>query len=185
MPKPYLQGALDGLCGLYALINASRLADPALMDDQEECQRVFHLALRWLSRKHSKNAFHAILDTGTVFNTLRQLHRRVFQDKWPEITLHQPFVRSMPLENARGGTREFWSRMRELAEPNQGQGLFIGIGGIIDHWSVVLKITNTRIFLFDSGGYNDLPLNRCGPYEENGVEYVIGPGYVLLLKKDT
>src|SRR4051794_13683441 len=37
--RPYHQGRLDGLCGLYALINALRLLRPRL--DEDACERVF------------------------------------------------------------------------------------------------------------------------------------------------
>src|SRR4051812_10594314 len=37
--KPYRQGRLDGLCGVYALINALRLLCPRL--DEDACERVF------------------------------------------------------------------------------------------------------------------------------------------------
>jgi hypothetical protein len=35
--KPYQQGRLDGLCGVYALINALRLLCPRL--DENDCER--------------------------------------------------------------------------------------------------------------------------------------------------
>src|SRR3954454_7366701 len=37
--KPYRQGRLDGLCGVYALINALRLLCPRL--DEDACERAF------------------------------------------------------------------------------------------------------------------------------------------------
>ena len=37
--KPYRQGRLDGLCGVYALINALRLLCPRLNED--DCERAF------------------------------------------------------------------------------------------------------------------------------------------------
>src|SRR3954463_12312419 len=37
--RPYRQGRLDGLCGLYALVNALRLLCPRL--DEDACERVF------------------------------------------------------------------------------------------------------------------------------------------------
>ncbi len=37
--RPYRQGRLDGLCGIYALINALRLLCPKL--DEDTCERAF------------------------------------------------------------------------------------------------------------------------------------------------
>src|SRR3712207_378430 len=42
--KPYRQGRLDGLCGVYALINALRLLCPRL--DEDDCERAFCALIR-------------------------------------------------------------------------------------------------------------------------------------------
>jgi hypothetical protein len=47
--KPYRQGRLDGLCGLYALINALRLLCPRL--DEDDCERAFCALIRDLERQ--------------------------------------------------------------------------------------------------------------------------------------
>src|SRR3954470_7900897 len=47
--RPYRQGRLDSLCGLYALINALRLLCPRL--DEDDCERAFRVLLRSLDRQ--------------------------------------------------------------------------------------------------------------------------------------
>src|SRR4051794_17659396 len=47
--KPYRQGRLDGLCGVYTLINALRLLCPRL--DEEACERVFWALIRARARQ--------------------------------------------------------------------------------------------------------------------------------------
>src|SRR3712207_4404911 len=42
--KPYRQGRLDGLCGVYTLINALRLLCPRL--DEDDCEAVFCALIR-------------------------------------------------------------------------------------------------------------------------------------------
>ena len=37
--RPYRQGRFDGLCGIYALVNALRLLCPRL--DEDTCEEVF------------------------------------------------------------------------------------------------------------------------------------------------
>src|SRR4051812_46413989 len=47
--NPYRQGRLDGLCGVYALINALRLLCPRL--DEDACERVFYALIRARARQ--------------------------------------------------------------------------------------------------------------------------------------
>ena len=47
--KPYRQGRLDGLCGVYALINALRLLCPRLNEDA--CERAFCALIRARARQ--------------------------------------------------------------------------------------------------------------------------------------
>src|SRR5215203_6913667 len=47
--KPYRQRRLDGLCGVYALINALRLLCPRL--DEDACERVFCALIKARARQ--------------------------------------------------------------------------------------------------------------------------------------
>ena len=49
--QPYRQGRLDGLCGVYALINALRLLCPRL--DEDACERAFCALIRARARQNS------------------------------------------------------------------------------------------------------------------------------------
>ncbi len=55
--KPYRQGRLDGLCGVYALINALRLLCPKL--DEDDCERAF-CALIQARAQHAASALTVI-----------------------------------------------------------------------------------------------------------------------------
>ena len=175
--EPYRQGALDELCGLYALFNASRLANQLLED--EECEKVFALALRWLSEKKD---FRHTLYKGLYGPELRSLYEGVFQNRWKTFTLKQPWGKSKP-QNA----NDFWSRMeKEASRPNQGMVIAITADDKeIDHWSVVRKITKEQIFLFDSYHPELHPSRRdCGYSKKCGLKYVIWAEEVLLLRNN-
>ena len=47
--QPYRQGRLDGMCGVYALINALRLLCPRL--DEDACERAFCALIRARARQ--------------------------------------------------------------------------------------------------------------------------------------
>jgi hypothetical protein len=47
--EPYKQGDLDGLCGIYSIINAVRLVHKGLTDD--DCDELFQKAFICLERR--------------------------------------------------------------------------------------------------------------------------------------
>ena len=155
---------------MYALIKAARLASPILTWD--DCQKVCLQALRWL---HKRKGFLGMLNDGLPVHTLLSLYRAVFQVQWPHITLRRAFPRKPK------SAKEFWSGMEKEASL-ENQGMLIGIEGRRDHWSVVRKITDKTILLFDSNAMDRLHRSRCGYSEEQNMDYLIGPRYVLLLR---
>jgi hypothetical protein len=56
--KPYRQGRLDGLCGLYTLINALRLLCPKV--DEDACERVFCALIRARARQAARTPDRAV-----------------------------------------------------------------------------------------------------------------------------
>ena len=183
--KPCRQGALDELCGLYALINASRLIASRLVNPSpikyEECVSIFALALSWLSERED---FRHTLYKGLYAPDLRSLHEGCFQKKWKTFTLDQPWE-----ENDPPNDKDFWAWMREASQGNQC--LIIPIESDdkkIDHWSVVREITEKKIFLFDSyyPGLNPSRRNIGFPKKRNlkRKKYVIWAKEVLLLKNN-
>ena len=47
--QPYQQGRLDGLCGIYSLVNAPRLLYPKL--DKNACEKVFRAMIKARTRQ--------------------------------------------------------------------------------------------------------------------------------------
>src|SRR3954451_21256908 len=67
--KPYRQGQLDGLCGVYALINSLRLLCPRL--DEDACERVFCALIKARARQRCSPL--AIISGGLSRHELVQL----------------------------------------------------------------------------------------------------------------
>jgi len=171
---PYRQGGLDKLCGVYALINASRLADPTLK--QKACEEVYLEAVCWLQG----NGSHRVQLDGLTFNTLLSLHSRVFQEQWPQIRLRRPFMYKRDVPSS---AEDFWLWMKNAAS-QRGQGVFIGIESNKGHWSAVREINSTHIYLFDSDKWPNLQRSECGCFPEERKKYLIEPKYVLLLVRN-
>src|SRR4051794_9746130 len=77
--RPYRQGRLDGLCGLYALVNALRLLCPRL--DEDACERVFCALVKARTRQTTSPL--AVIADGLSRRELLQLFDRKPDPKLP------------------------------------------------------------------------------------------------------
>ena len=135
---PLQQGHLDGLCGVYSIINATRCVIGALSD--EEGKNLFLKIVKYLQER--KNGLDFFVDGITIKDiggTLRDVVEPTF-----------PIKREKPLEKKPGlPLDEFWDHMRDfLAVPNHA--IILGLTGKYDHWTVVKSITKNRLSLMDS-----------------------------------
>lgn len=132
------QGHLDGLCGVYSIINATRCVIGSLSD--EDAKKLFLQIVKYLQER--KNGLDFFVDGITIKDigcTLRDVVEQEF-----------PIVRSKPLAKKAGlPLDEFWDHMTDfLAVPNHA--IILGLTGKYDHWTVVKSITNKRLSLMDS-----------------------------------
>ena len=165
---PYQQGKLDSLCGLYSIINSSRLIHQY---DNQYCQLLFSEIISYLALESS---LFKITTAGINFSTIGRIITDVSN---LNLIKEKPFkgVRTIPLEL-------FWSSMASfLAEPNRA--ILLGLGGLYDHWTVVQKITDKRIVLFDSSQLKYLNKSSCTTQIIDGTyPHIIKPRYTLYLK---
>jgi hypothetical protein len=144
--KPYLQGSLDGLCGVYSIINASRIINNL---SDEKCIELFQQVIRFLD---SERCLSKLLINGIDINIIGQVMNNVKELK---LNKHQPF-HGKP-ETKLG---EFWNEMQNFLEM-QNRAILIGLGGIHDHWTVVKSISPKQIKLIDSDGLKQLNRVSC------------------------
>jgi len=144
--KPFKQGALDGLCGVYSIVNSlSCVHGP----DRERSREVFEDIIGYLDR--SKN-LSRIITEGLCINSLGEILNNV-----ESIDLD----RSMPFRGRSDcGLDEFWTAMQEfLSEPNRA--VLMGMSGEYEHWTVVTKITDKRVTFLDSDGISHFNRANC------------------------
>src|SRR5690242_7486380 len=138
MIKPWRQGDLDALCGVYAVINALRLIAPDRVDDRIS-DALFRALLRNFAAENG--LFAAAVDgisdrsMGTNLTVACDLLNR----RRPRI----PVQWSQPIKGKRGlGLAALWSALRELLPPEeQGRrALVLGWDGEDPHWTTVRKV---------------------------------------------
>lgn len=147
--RPYLQGALDGLCAIYSIVNAARIiADIG----EEESKSLFRQILVYLEYSEDLSR---VLAEGIGLNTVGGILRDVANGRIPD--------RNMPFKHRPDTSLdEFWAEMVGFLDGGGKRAVLIGVGGRMwDHWSIVHAISDRQIYFFDSHKLKSLKRSRC------------------------
>lgn len=147
--RPYLQGALDGLCAIYSIVNAARIiADIG----EEESKNLFKRILVYLETSEDLSR---VLAEGIGLNTVGSILRDVANGRIPE--------RNMPFKHRPDTSLdEFWTEMMSFLDGGSKRAVLIGVGGRMwDHWSIVHAISDRQVYFFDSHKLKSLIRSRC------------------------
>jgi hypothetical protein len=147
--KPYEQGALDGLCAVYSIVNATRIVSGI---GEEEAKELFKEIIRYLETKKDLGK---ILIEGIDLLTIGGILGEVVGDRIKN--RYMPFKLSpeTPLD-------QFWNEMMAFLSGGDRRAILIGVGGPMwDHWSIVESITDKQIRFFDSYRLKRLNRSRC------------------------
>src|SRR5215217_1160720 len=145
VPKPFEQGDLDGLCGVYAVVNAARLAaHPHRRLSAADCRGLFAALLAELAEEGRLRGFVAAgLGTRVLARLLRRAGRWLRKHHGLALEVRRPFAkRDQPQPEA---------CLQTLAEHLARPGT-AAIVGSDEHWTVVRAVTPKRLLLADSDG---------------------------------
>lgn len=180
-PKPYKQGRLDSLCGLYATINAMRLAcQTAGIRDRVNWETVFRVMLeqvdaRWrmvdiVTEGTDKPEIQQCFRAAAVY--LKRRHSMKLRVTWP------------------------WSNKTKLNPSkaliqlgkrlDNGRALFFGYEGHKEsHWVAVTDVTNTHLILMNSSVGQKMKLSDFVFHPEGHLSkkqtYVLCPWSIALI----
>src|SRR5215204_1161541 len=139
---PFQQGDLDGLCGIYSVINAIRLAT------EDETRDLPDAALQELF-------FTLLLEADAVVGRVEAVGLGI--DPQPLFRVAQAAVRHMADEHGlqltvthalrRGEPRTFDTILRRLTELSQQprSAVLICLTGQLDHWTVLRRVTGQSL----------------------------------------
>jgi len=168
--KPYLQGALDGLCAVYSIVNATRIIAEI---DEEEAKKLFRRILVYLERT---NDLSLILTEGVVLNTIGGILR--------DVVNHRIRNRWMPFKHSpETSLDEFWHAMMAFLDEAPRRAVLICVSGPMwDHWSIVHSITERQIYFFDSHRLKRLNRSRCTTTRSTSSRpHVLSPTHTYFL----
>jgi hypothetical protein len=156
VPPPLRQGDLDALCGIYAIINAMRLAARGHEAVGELNWRLlFEKLVFEADRKARRPTAACGIDQDRLWKLLNRACKQAAKRHGLVLALERPFHRE---ESVSADVTIAWLE-RALGEP--GSAVVIGIGGEYDHWSVVQRMTPHYLTLYDSIGLSRIMLDRC------------------------
>ncbi|MBI3169120.1 MAG: hypothetical protein HYZ22_11610 [Chloroflexi bacterium] len=146
---PFQQGGLDSLCGLYSIINAERIIN---YSTDKQSQKLFDELIHYLSRRGLLSKF---LIGGILHpQMLVILDKVVGKKRISNVKLPWRGVTNPDLTT-------FWKSMQNFLDGTPGHSIILGLHGYHDHWTVIEKITNRSILLYDSAMIKRLPRSSC------------------------
>ncbi len=183
---PIRQGSIDGLCGVYSVMNATEVVIGKFHYDRKlkrkaSQRRVLYKNLIGYLAKHdlleetliggfddidAKGGFIDIAIKSVKKYQNRKLRKQIAFDT-DDVTLDQ-----------------FWEKLTEhLSQPDSA--VIISLSGRIKHWTCVRKITTNAMILSDSSGIRRIARDRCTIETESREMYTLWPTmtYLLLIEQ--
>lgn len=175
--KPFRQGDLDGLCGIYAIINALRRAT---RDESPEAD-----AWPWLFGELLEQADKLIGATRAVVygvdtKPLWKLAQHAVARLETEYDLPVTVTRPLKAKGKLTLPQVFDAIANALAR--DGTGVLAGLDGPLDHWTVVAAVTPLHLTLFDSSGYRRVRQDHCrlGQDKSPRGRHVLSPAAIFV-----
>lgn len=153
---PYKQGDLDGLCGVYAIINALRLTVSGIRPlSRRECATLFEEGVELIVEHAGASG----VGVGIDFPMWRALCERLCVRASAMTLLRLKQVR--PFAGCHSVRRR--ALLCELeAQVARGLAVAIHLAGAYNHFTVLVGHTERRLNLYDSGGCRWIGKDKCG-----------------------
>lgn len=179
-PLPFRQGELDGLCGIYSVINAVRLVlgPRSHLLKPSQWQDLFVALLESVDR--TMGAAQAA-SNGIETRALRYLLRAACLHLATE---HHLPLRAAPLLSQADRPTFVELLPRISGTVNQpGQAIVLSVFGALDHWTVVQRVSRSWMVLFDSSGHHRIAVKNCRMIYERPLlgarQHVVPPDAVF------
>lgn len=178
MIKVQSQGNLDGLCGVYSVINAVRHLSSRRLTN-EQTRRLFGDLCGKLMQE--ERLLSAVCD-GIRFEVLERLIDKASQfldaDGYGKLKRERAFSKGLVKR------RVFWDRLSEHIKGHGAGSVILLLDGKHDHWTCVESINENSILLIDSSGLRRISRKSCTiAKEREGRHHILDPKQTYLLTK--
>ena len=176
--QPYRQGDLDGLCGVYSIVNAVRALCPEL--DQDGAEWLFAHLMQALSKQGVDLSIAVASGIGRV--ELGRLVRTAVAYIDAELEIRLTVKRLPKALRLTSNLGELWQAFEASLSP--GCVAIIGIAGIHSHWTIAAQVTARQVRLYDSGRIAVLRRGRC-TVGKAANRHGIPPKHVFLIARQS
>lgn len=146
----FKQGQLDGLCGIYAVINALRLL---VRISRDECYELIYESVLVIEKKKPVSDF--IIDGISVFD-VSVIIRDIVCPQY-DVTRTKPFHR-----RAQVSVDEYWDTLGQFMGSGEQRSVIMAIETHHwGHWTVVRRVTEKQLILYDSGQCKVVNRRHC------------------------
>jgi hypothetical protein len=187
-PWPLAQGELDGLCGLYSIINSliwglyslqvtgHRPRQQSRSLGEREVEQLFLSLITRLTRKYGTRSVVSGVHSLELARLLRHSAAWLSAKRDLRLTFMRPFYRRRRV--TMGQVCQALSNHLTGA----GTATIIGLEWPSRHWTVVIGVTPTRLYLLDSSDEPPHSSLRRRPRNSERHRRLLRPGEVFLLK---
>lgn len=169
--KPFTQGDLDSICGLYSLTNIVHYLIGPL--NQEQAEELIVLMFGLLEKRGlALDAF----KEGLGLNTMAFLIKTVLLERFG-ISYSKPFHH--------GKYPTIGGVVRSLRDVTLSKDYIalIAIEGVYSHWLPIIKITPKNLICFDSGDLKWLPFAQLSTNENTNKPHILYPRHCYIFSK--
>lgn len=170
------QGHLDGLCGIYAVVNAAKAVLGKSVAGDEEILFLFRTLCR------SVSAWPLTLWEGLNFEELIDIVDRTICHNTilNKLDISYPFTKSTPQSSD-----QFWQRFHEIFERNSGAYAVIGMTHPHLHWVTATPKSRKQLSIIDSSPCGDIRVKNisqifAGERLQKGYHWKIERSEVIL-----
>lgn len=146
MKSPFMQGWLDSCCGIYSIVNANRIVNNVSYD---ESQPIFNEIIKSL---HKRKILKDVILEGINHRNFSTLMNSVGTSLFPLMEANKKGFSKL---------NEWWDYTRQFIEEKPNRAVILSIGGLHDHLTVIQKMTDKMMILFDSDGFKTIRKSSC------------------------
>jgi hypothetical protein len=155
---PFRQGELDGLCGVYAIVNALRLAFEHRSEKlrRGEWQELFFALLAKVDDGVG-GVCHVIANgmSAKRLRTVAKVAERHLRDECEfDVSIELMFT-----HNDHPSMAELFAAI--ASSTDRGDPVVVDFAGRLNHWTVIRDVTGSSLLLFDSGGLTRVARRNC------------------------
>ena len=165
--KPLGQGDLSKLCGLYSVLNAIQLACWRVPLSHNQLEELHRDGIRYLTKRMLLARVMAMGMDEDVWQRLGD-HLAQRANELLSTSLVLVPIAARP-SGAFPSTSAALKALRRTIEADRP--VLCGIGGALDHFTVVAGISATRVSLFDSSGFKWIEQRNIGASEHSGTRH--------------